>query len=269
MADDPLDDFVAREVTYEGRRRTVYRKGSGPGVIVISEVPGITPLVAEFTRRVERLGCTVELPVLFGDPGREPTPGYVTSVIARACVSREFATWMTGRTSPITSWLRHLARDLHRHAGGPGVGVVGMCLTGGFALAMMVEDCVQAPVLSQPSLPFAISRRHKADVGVSASDLERVKERVRDEGICVLGLRFTGDRAVPRERFETLTRELGDGFVGVSIDSSEGNPHAIPTGAHSVLTEELRADDPDHPTAAALEQVLDLFRSRLLESREG
>ena len=263
MAADPLDDFDRSEVTYDGTTRPVFRKGTGPGVIVISEVPGITPDVADFARRVEALGCTVVMPSLFGEPGREMSGGYAAGVIARVCVSREFATWATGRTSPVTGWLRQLARDLHQEVGGPGVGVVGMCLTGGFGLAMTVEPAVIAPVLSQPSLPFPVTGKHRADLGLSADDLDRVKQRVADDDVCVLGLRFTGDRYVPAERFATLRRELGDNFVGIEIDSSEGNPHGIPTQAHSVLTEHL-VDEPGHPTRDALDEVLALFRDRLL-----
>ena len=266
MPADPLDDFETYEVTYDGERKTVYRKGKGPAVIVISEVPGITPQVADFARRVEAIGCTVALPLLFGEPGREMSAGYAAGVVAGVCVSREFATWMAGRTSPVTRWLRHLARDLHDELGGPGVGAVGMCLTGGFALAMMVDDTVVAPVLSQPSMPFAISKKHKADVGISAADLATVKRRVRDDGVTVLGLRFSCDRLSPGERFDTLERELGDGFIRVEIDSSEGNPHDIPKSAHSVLTDDCRPDEPGHPTRDALEQVLDLFRERLLKA---
>lgn len=267
MADTPdgwdaLDDFVAHEVTYDGERKTVYRKGEGPAVIVISEIPGITPAVAGFARRVVDLGCTVAMPSLFGDPGRPMSTGYAAWSLLGACVSKEFATMATGRTSPVTVWLRHLARDLHDEVGGPGVGVVGMCLTGGFALAMMVDEEVVAPVLSQPSLPFPVGRGRKRDLGISDDDLARVKQRV-DAGVCLLGLRFTGDMAVPADRFARLREELGDGFVGVEIDSSRGNPHGLPTNAHSVLTEHL-VDEPGHPTRDALDQVLDLFRDRLL-----
>jgi dienelactone hydrolase len=259
---DPLADFTRTEFTAEGKARDVYRIGSGPGVVVISEMPGITPRVADFGRLLAREGFTAVLPHVFGEPGRPPSAGYVLRSISWGCVSREFATMATRRTSPVTTWLRALARSLHAELGGPGVGVVGMCFTGGFALAMMVDDAVMAPVLSQPSLPFAVGRARRRDLGISDDDLARVKERV-DDGVCVLGLRFTADPAVPADRFQRLRDELGDGFVGVEIDSSPGNPWGLKKGAHSVLTEELKEDDPEHATRHALDQVLDLFRTRL------
>src|SRR6185436_4091516 len=164
--------------------------------------------------------------------------------MVRACVAREFATFALDRTSPVIGWLRQLAADAHRECGGPGVGAVGMCLTGGFALAMMVDDVVQAPVLSQPSLPLPLARSRRGALGLSDADLGRVKERVAG-GACVLGLRFTGDSFVPAERFDTLRRELGDGFIAVEIDSSKGNEHEILRSAHSVLTNDL-VDEPGH-----------------------
>jgi dienelactone hydrolase len=139
-----------------------------------------------------------------------------------------------------------------------------MCFTGGFALAMMVDDVVLAPVLSQPSLPFPVTKAHKRDLGISDDDLAAVKQRCA-AGVSVLGLRFTGDRAVPPERFQRLRDELGDAFVAVEIDSSSGNAHGNPRMAHSVLTEHL-IDEEGSPTRAALEQVLDLFRDRLVRT---
>ena len=162
-----------------------------------------------------------------------------------------------GRASPITVWLRALARAEHERCGGPGVGAVGMCLTGGFALAMMIDEVVLAPVLSQPSLPFPVSAKHRSALGISDADVERVKERVA-AGVCVLGLRFTGDKASPPERFAALRELLGDGFVGVELDSSPGNAHGHRKGAHSVLTEDLD-DRPGTPTREALDQVLELL----------
>ena len=260
MSADVLAEYARETFTHDGKQRDVYRKGSGPAVIVIAELPGITPKVVEFADRVVDIGCTAVLPHLFGDVGREAGGAYIFSSIVPACVSREFSTLATGRTSPITTWLRALAAAEHERCGGPGVGAVGMCFTGGFALGMAVDDRLLAPVLSQPSLPFPIGDARKRDAGVSRQDLDTVKAR---GGLCVLGLRFTNDRVVPAERFATLREELGDAFVGVEIDSSPGNPHGIPTNAHSVLTEHL-VDEPGHPTRDALDQVLDLFRERLL-----
>ena len=258
-----LDGYTETTFTFEGKTRAVFRRGAGPAVLVISEIPGITPLVADFGRRVAEAGFTAVLPSLFGTPGKEMSNGYIAQSMAWACVSKEFATWARNKTSPATHWAKALARHEHEQCGGPGVGVVGMCLTGNFALAMMVDPVVAAPVLSQPSLPFLLNKAYKRDVNLSPADLAAVKARCEDEeDLCVLGLRFTGDPLSPPERFARLSEELGDSFVGVEIDSSEGNAHGIRSRAHSVLTEDL-VDEPGHPTQDALNQVLDLFRSRL------
>lgn len=263
---EALEGFEAGTFAHEGKERTVFRRGTGPAVIVITEVPGITPSVAAFGRRVADAGYTAVLPSMFGTPGKEATPGYIAQTIGWACVSREFATWATNATSPATEWARALARHEHERCGGPGVGVVGMCLTGGFALAMMVDPVVAAPVLSQPSLPFALSSKHRRDLNLTPDDLATVKARCAAEpDLCVLGLRFTGDKLVPAERFARLREELGDAFVGVEIDSSPGNAHGIRKAAHSVLSDDL-VDEPGHPTRDALDQVLDLFRRRLATS---
>lgn len=263
-----LDDFTKTQFTYAGKTRDVFRKGSGPAVVVIAEIPGITPSVIAFARRVADLGCSVALPHLFGDPGAPPTVGAALTSLLPACVSREFVVMATGKTSPVIDWLRALARSLHEECGGPGVGVVGMCFTGGFALAMIADSPVLAPVLSQPSLPFPIGRLRRRDLGLAKRDLDEVKRRCDEENLTVLGLRFSGDRMAPLERFGRLREELGDHFVAVEIDSSPGNRHGNPRTAHSVLTEHL-VDEPGHPTRDALERVLDLFRDRLLAAQSS
>jgi dienelactone hydrolase len=259
--DAALEGFTKESFEADGNRRDIFRAGTGPAVIIISEIPGITPLVAEFGRKVMAAGCTAVMPSLFGDPGRPPSGAYLVKSIGPACISREFTCFALKKTSPITVWLRKLAAAEHERCGGPGVGVVGMCLTGGFALAMMVDDIVLAPVLSQPSLPFPLSKKFKADIGISDADLARVKERAA-EGACLLGLRFTNDPVCFEERFATLKRELGDSFIAVEIDSAPGNPYDHPKGAHSVLTEHLQ-DREGTPTRAALDQTLTFFREKL------
>jgi dienelactone hydrolase len=269
VTDRDLADYDRRTFSHDGKARTVFRKGTGPAVVVIAEIPGITPKVVEFADRVAAIGCTAVLPHLFGDPGRDPlaggrirATGYSLSSLVPACVSREFTVLATGRTSPVASWLRALAADEHGRCGGPGVGAVGMCFTGGFALAMATDASVLAPVLSQPSLPFGPTARWRRTIDISPSDLATVKGRCAAEGLQVLGLRFTGDRLVPPERFEFLADELGDAFVAVELDDDAANPQAA-MPPHSVLTEHL-IDEPGQPTRAALDQVLDLFRAKLL-----
>lgn len=265
---NPFADFELEQVTHEGRTKTVWRRGAGPAVIVMSEVPGITPRVADVARRISDRGMTAVMPQLLGVAGRSPSPRALASAVAEVCISREFTLFATGRPSPVTTWLRSLATAEHARCGGPGVGAVGMCLTGGFALAMMVDDVVVAPVLSQPSLPVAMGRPGRAaDLGLGAADLARVRQRAA-EGTCVLGLRFSGDKVSPAERFERLRQELGDRFIGVELDSSPGNPHGHAAAAHSVLTEDLD-DREGTPTRLALEQVLAFLAERLTGGGEG
>ena len=136
-----------------------------------------------------------------------------------------------------------------------------MCLTGNFALALMVDESVMAPVLSQPSLPFPITASHRAALHVSPAQLAVVKQRAQT-GCPVLGLRFSSDPMCPGERFQTLRRELGSAFEGIEIDSSSGNPHGIKRTAHSVVTNDL-VDREGHPTRVALDRVLRFFAERL------
>lgn len=248
---DALADFTKEPTTLEGKTRDVYRKGTGPAVIVMAEIPGITPAVANFARAVADNGCTAVLPHLFGKPGADVTNGYALKVMLGACISREFTMFARNRTSPITGWLRALAVVEKERCGGPGVGAVGMCLTGGFALAMMVEPAVIAPVLSQPSLPVAAGpwgKRNGNDLGVFPDDLAVVKQRTEDEDLCMLGFRYGGDPLVPAARFERLQAELGDRFIGTTFPSAT-------TRDHSVLTEQLQQK--------ALDDVLAFFHDRL------
>ncbi len=183
--------------------------------------------------------------------------------MVQACVSREFTIFARGKNSPVTEWLRALARHEHAACGGPGVGVVGMCFTGGFALAMMADESVLAPVLSQPSLPYGKKPATRSDLGIDDATLARVKERCEVEDLCVLGLRFSGDDLAPQERFVRLKEELGDHFECVVIPSGPDNPDGIAKNAHSVLTEHL-VDRPGHPTHDALQRVIELLDTRLL-----
>jgi dienelactone hydrolase len=208
-------------------------------------------------------GFSVASPSLFGEPGRPLSVGYLVPTMARACVAREFMAFSSNADRPVARYLRALARDLNQRTPGKGVGVIGMCFTGGFALAAAVDDSVLAPVLSQPSVPLPITPAQRRDPGVSERELQRVVQRATDEGLCAMGLRFTKDPAVPEARFDTLRRRLGDAFEVIEIDSSPGNEHGFARSAHSVLTDQVRERD-GHPAYEARKRVVEFFNERLV-----
>ena len=245
-ADDVLAGWTRSEFESAGITRDVYRRGDGPVVVVVHEIPGITPKVTTFANEVVDRGFTVVMPDLVGTPGKAPTNAYAGASMVKICIAREFATLAMNTTSPIIAWLRALARNLHAEVGGPGVGAVGMCFSGGFALGMMVDDIMLAPVLSQPSMPFAVGKARGADLNLSPDDEAAVIQRAVD-GCQVLGLRFTGDKLVG-DRFATLREKLGDAFIAIELPSSS-------KADHSVLTEQ-RDDE-------SVERVLDFFVEKL------
>src|SRR3989441_4695419 len=188
--DDPLDDFARREITLDGVAKVVHVAGRGPAVIVMTEMPGISPHVARFARWVRDAGFTVYMPSLFGRDGAVPQVDEGIAVFRRACVSAEFRAFAANESSPVTQWLRALARLAHEECGGPGVGAIGMCFTGNFALTMMLEPSMLAPVLSQPTLPL----NDPAGLEISPDDLAAVRDRLDRENLTVLGYRFEGDQ---------------------------------------------------------------------------
>jgi dienelactone hydrolase len=240
--------------------RPVYRRGSGPAVIVIHEMPGLHPLVIRFADRVAAAGMTVFLPSLFGEPGRPVTTGYALGTMLKTiCIAREFTVWANDRSSPIVDWLRALARRVHAECGGRGVGAVGMCFTGGYALAMMTEPAVVAPVLSQPSNPI-LGKNKKSKTDASPAEIRCARERMEQEDLSMIGLRFFKDSFVPDERFDLYKREFGSRFEAIEIDPKDAAP--APGGmAHSVLTINLK-DTPGEPTKQAEERVIAFFRER-------
>ncbi len=221
----PLNTWAKGEFTHDGVTHATYRKGEGPGVIVIHEIPGITPDVLTFAQEVVDRGFTVVMPSLFGTDGAGYNPVALAKVTAQLCVSREFLRMAKGTTTPVAIWLRALAKDLHAELGGPGVGAVGMCFTGGYALAMLADAPIAAPVLAQPSAPFNVTPGRGRDLGLSPADLDAVRAKV-SAGCQVLGLRYKNDLAVG-SRFDTLRRELGDNFIAVEFP---GRKHATLTG---------------------------------------
>jgi dienelactone hydrolase len=256
---DTLEDFERRQVTLTGETRLVYVAGTGPAVIVMTEMPGISPHVARFARFVRDAGFTVWMPHLFGRDGEPPRiPGGLLT-IARACISREFRAFASNASSPVTQWLRALAAHAHPLCGGKGVGAIGMCFTGNFALSMMLEPAMRAPVLSQPSLPMT----NPAGMHISPEELAAVKERLEREDLSVLAYRFEGDAFCRAARFSAYAAALGDRFDGRVLPDSSANPDAPMKNPHSVVTLHL-IDKAGQPTRQAVDDILGFFSQRLL-----
>ncbi|MGY2987323.1 dienelactone hydrolase [Bradyrhizobium sp. USDA 4518] len=262
--DDPLEDFERRQITLDGAGKTVHVGGGGPAVIVMAEMPGISPHVARFARWVRDAGFTVYMPSLFGRDGAVASAEEGAAVFQRACVSAEFRAMAANRSSPVTQWLRALARFAHGECGGPGVGAIGMCFTGNFALTMMLEPSMLAPVLSQPSLPL----NDPAGIEIAPEEVKAVRERLEREDLTVLAYRFEGDKFCMAQRFAAYREALGDRFIGRVLPDSAANCDVPPffrnfvTTPHSVVTVHL-IDEAGQPTIAARDEILAFFRQRL------
>jgi dienelactone hydrolase len=262
--DDPLDDFTHRIVDVDGVGKTVHVSGSGPAVVVMPEMPGISPDVARLARWIRDAGLTVYLPSLFGVDGRYPTTAEGGAIAQRTCVSAEFRAFAGGGTSPVTAWLRGLARTAHAECGGPGVGAVGLCFTGNFALTMTLEPAVIAPVVNHPSLPLD----DPGGLELDESDATAIAARVRRDGLTVLAYRFEGDTWCTGQRFAAYRKLLGDAFDGRVLPDTAANPDPPPffrdvVGCpHSVTTAHL-VDESGHPTTQARNEILAFLTTRL------
>lgn len=262
---DPLDDFAAREITLNEVTKTVYTMGTGPAVIVMTEMPGISPHVARFARWVRDAGFTVYMPSLFGKDGVVVSADEGGAIFQRACVSAEFRAFAGNGSSPVTLWLRALALLAHEECGGPGTGAIGMCFTGNFALSMMLEPSMLAPVLSQPALPFD----EPGQVESPQEELEAVRKRLEKEDLTVLAYRFEGDKFCQAQRFAAYAQALGERFDGRVLPDSAANQEVppffekhVPT-PHSVVTAHL-IDEAGQPTLQARDEILRFFKDRLI-----
>jgi dienelactone hydrolase len=195
-----IKGFSEETFTTEYDSLILYGKGDGPGVILLHELPGLTPETVELAEWIAGHGFHVVMPLLFGRPLQHPVLGLLKSPFV--CIRKEFNNLRAGRSSPITMVLRALCRKIHSERGGPGVGAIGMCYTGGFIFAMMVEAALLAPVAAQPSVPF---------FQPGALDVEPEKLALasnRTDTMSLLGLRFENDFRCPAARFERLEASL-------------------------------------------------------------
>ncbi|MGV2831283.1 dienelactone hydrolase family protein [Myxosarcina sp. GI1(2024)] len=256
-------------------KRLVFKKGSGAAVILMHELSGIIPECVDLARRLAE-HFTIYLPLLFGKTDKPVSVPRMLQYTAQICISKEFYCFAKNKSSPITDWLKALCRQAKQECGGNGVGVIGMCLTGGFVLSLMADDSVIAPVASQPSLPFGITSAHKAALGISVEELERAKEKASN-GVPILALRFSEDKISPPEKFVTLRQEFGKeteviensaelcwmrgaALEIMEINSQPSNPYNISQSSHAVLT--LGYREPDHPANRVYHRVVEFLHEQ-------
>jgi dienelactone hydrolase len=258
----PLPGWASEPFTNAGITHTLFTRGSGPGVVLLPELPGLSPEVMGLADHLVDAGFTVTVISLLGDPGRPLSPGYLARSVATLCISREFRAFAKRADRPVAEYVRAVARRVHDRVGGPGVGVIGLCFSGGFALASAAEPAVLAPVAGEPALPAPVTAAHRRDLGMSDREREVIATRIKADGLCLVGLRFSEDLASPSDRFRSLRAVFGDGWLPIPLNSRPGNPAGIGKHEHSVLTSK-DVDTPGHPTNEARAQVVEFLRQRL------
>jgi len=232
---DTVFDFEAA-----GMAHPVLASGHGPGVILMHELPGFVSEFWRLARWIEAAGFRVYAPAYMDPAGSDleevlALHGRVGGM-ARACVSREIRLFAREGGSPVSDWLRALARQAHAECGGPGVGAVGLCLSGNFAWSVAIDPSVQAAVAAEPAVPF----NNAGGLHLTQAEAEGLKARA---DLPVMALRFDGDPSCKAERFAALSDLIGPdrALTRVMPDSAKhpkGNPFP-----HAVLTKDLIAAD--------------------------
>src|SRR5271155_3075191 len=169
----------------------VYTEGAGPAVVLMHELPGMSPGCLRAAERIVNCGFKVYLPLFFGHPNQYSVADGVLSTVF--CVRHEFNVFTSAGKSPIADWLRELCRLADAQCGQSGVGLIGMCLTGSVVLSVMLEPSVRVPVMCEPALPFF----HKSALGVPQEDVEQAKLKAVTSPI--LAFRFETDKISPKE----------------------------------------------------------------------
>jgi dienelactone hydrolase len=201
----------------DGVSKPVYRAGTGPAVVLIHELPGMVPECVELGRKLSAEGYSVYMPLLFG----EPMKNYGVKPLLWSCVWKEFSVLSTHGKSPAADWLRALARRAFADRGGKGVAAIGMCFTGRFALSLMMDKELIAPVICQPGASYSDSA-----LGIPEAEWDNAVKRSKDESIPVLGMRFEADSLCKAARFETLREGFGERFHEILVP---GNKHSVLT----------------------------------------
>ena len=236
--------------TREGHRvsHDIYFRGSGTPVVLIQELPGIGQETLALADRLIEAGHEVVMPHLFGPLGKISIGGNLARVM---CMRKEFRLMASNASSPISDWLRLLCREVRDSRSVDGVGVIGMCLTGNFAITLIGDDSVLAAIASQPAMPFF----KQGALHMSQTEIAISRQALEAKGPMRV-LRFEDDPLSTVEKSECIHRTFND-------DGHERVKEiVIPGKGHSVLTLDF-VDEAGHPTREALNNVLAYFAENL------
>jgi len=263
-----IPGFSSFEFAHGRITHTVYSRGEGPCVLVMHELPGLSPAAVGFGRRLVDHGFQVHLPLLFGTPLQHDGRG----AYRQLCVSEEFARLQAGVSAPITQWLLALARELSDRSSGRPIGAIGMCLTGAFAIPLILEPRVGAHVAAQPGVPFSIAFRitglgggpWMSQLNISDDDLSLAATRAQANGLKLLAFRFDVDRICPKERMVRLREAFGDQLDLHELGATSAW-RRLTSPPHATLTEEYdkAPDRPDEPTRQAFARLVEFLHARL------
>lgn len=225
----------------------VYTSGEGPVIIVIQELPGISQETLQLAKRLNKSGFRVVMPHLFGPLGKFSLAGNLVRVF---CMRREFSLFAKNKSSPIVLWLKALCAHACEKYDVAGVGVIGMCLTGNFAISLMADKNVLASVAAQPSMPLFSQK----SLHMSGDDVVDIKARLDEHGP-MLSFRFSGDKICTAEKFDALDKAFNDDGERIRLRTIKGDQHAILTAHFS--------DAEGSPTVAALAEIVEYFNVKL------
>ena len=226
----------------------IYQRGVGAPVVLIQELPGIGQETLALADRLITAGFEVIMPHLFGPIGKVSIGGNLARVL---CLRKEFNVLARNKSSPVVDWLRLLCRQVRESRGVTGVGVIGMCLTGNFAISLIADDSVLAAVASQPAMPFF----KQGALHMSAEEVTSIRGALDEKGPMRV-LRFEDDPLCTPEKSECIHKAFND------PDSTRMEELTLPGKGHSVLTLDF-VDEAGHPTRAALDNVIEYFTKQL------
>ncbi len=267
MPGGPIEGFEQFSFASGRLAHAVYYAGDprDPSLLLLPEIAGLSPGLRMFAERLIDARFRIFVPWLFGPLGRRAP---LRNAI-RLCISREFANLRGGVSSPVTRWLRALTTHISKHSGGTPIGAIGMCLTGAFAIPLVIDPHVIAAVAAQPSVPlaplflaFGIGReRRLSQLNVSDSEIAAARARLDTGHAHLLSVRCRSDRICPRAKLERLQREFPIGLeIREYAEAAERN--RLGERPHATFTKEYRlAPDAaaDHYSRQAFADLVAFF----------